>query len=183
MGSYRFSFLNCFVDLTFLAGTRKEEIARFNKARTDDGFAKMLKARTLGPEHLETQTQLRRDIRVSIGQLFQGIQLTSARAEHARSDPEVGSPSQLFEKEVGLGKEWQVSAQVLPSRIVTSRTPINSAFSVELHPWTQSIVHYATLTLHLTKSQLTSILLPRVLPNSTTTRRARAWPRRGTLAY
>ncbi|RDB29456.1 hypothetical protein Hypma_014815 [Hypsizygus marmoreus] len=45
------------------AGTRKEEISRFNKANRDKDFAKMLKARTLGPEHLEAQTQLRRNIR------------------------------------------------------------------------------------------------------------------------
>ncbi|KAF9463874.1 hypothetical protein BDZ94DRAFT_1282304 [Collybia nuda] len=45
------------------AGTRREEISRFNKAKDDNEFAKMLKARTLGPEHLETQTQLRRNIR------------------------------------------------------------------------------------------------------------------------
>ena len=42
--------------------TKKEEIARFNKARTDTGFAKLLKVRTLGPEDLEIQSQLRRDI-------------------------------------------------------------------------------------------------------------------------
>jgi nucleoporin NUP159 len=47
------------------AGTRKEEIARFTKAQSDKEFSKMLKTRTLGPEHLETQTQLRRSIRVS----------------------------------------------------------------------------------------------------------------------
>ncbi|PPQ64136.1 hypothetical protein CVT24_008766 [Panaeolus cyanescens] len=46
------------------AGTRKEEIARFNKAQNDPEFAKMLKARTLGPEHSETQMQLRKSIRV-----------------------------------------------------------------------------------------------------------------------
>ncbi|KAF5370453.1 hypothetical protein D9615_009738 [Tricholomella constricta] len=45
------------------ANTRKEEINRFNKAKSDKEFARMLKARTLGPEHLETQTQLRRNIR------------------------------------------------------------------------------------------------------------------------
>jgi hypothetical protein len=44
--------------------TRKEEILRFNRAQTDTEFAKMLKSRTLGPEHLETQSQLRRDIKV-----------------------------------------------------------------------------------------------------------------------
>jgi hypothetical protein len=46
------------------AGTRREEIARFNKAKDDKEFAKMLKARTLGPEHSETQTQLRKCVRV-----------------------------------------------------------------------------------------------------------------------
>jgi hypothetical protein len=45
---------------------RKEEIARFNKARTDQSFARMLKSRTLGPDHIEMQTQLRRDIRVCV---------------------------------------------------------------------------------------------------------------------
>ncbi|KAF8838595.1 hypothetical protein BDN67DRAFT_70954 [Paxillus ammoniavirescens] len=46
------------------AGTRKEEIIRFNRAKTDTEFAKMLKVRTLGPEYTEAQSQLRRDIRV-----------------------------------------------------------------------------------------------------------------------
>ena len=45
-----------------IALTKKEEIARFNKARTDTEFAKLLKVRTLGPEYLEIQSQLRRDI-------------------------------------------------------------------------------------------------------------------------
>ncbi|KIP11058.1 hypothetical protein PHLGIDRAFT_125171 [Phlebiopsis gigantea 11061_1 CR5-6] len=46
------------------ATMRKEEIVRFSKANSDAEFAKMLKTRTLGPEHLETQTQLRRGIRL-----------------------------------------------------------------------------------------------------------------------
>ncbi|KZP27408.1 hypothetical protein FIBSPDRAFT_731087 [Athelia psychrophila] len=45
------------------AGTKREEIVRFNKAKSDPEFGKMLKVRTLGPEHMETQSQLRRDIR------------------------------------------------------------------------------------------------------------------------
>lgn len=45
---------------------RKEEIVRFSKASMDAEFARMLKARTLGPEHLETQSHLRRDIRVRV---------------------------------------------------------------------------------------------------------------------
>jgi nucleoporin NUP159 len=49
---------------SLLAGTRREEIARFNKAKDDKEFAKMLRSRTLGPEYSETQAQLRKSIRV-----------------------------------------------------------------------------------------------------------------------
>lgn len=64
-GAIRFSKLDMSTD-KFSAGTKKEEITRFNRAKTDPEFAKMLKVRTLGPEHLETQSQLRRDIRVGL---------------------------------------------------------------------------------------------------------------------
>ncbi|KAH9931960.1 uncharacterized protein B0H18DRAFT_988905 [Fomitopsis serialis] len=45
------------------ASTRKEEVIRFDKVSKDPEFARMLKVRTLGPEHLEAQSQLRREIR------------------------------------------------------------------------------------------------------------------------
>ncbi|KAF8274784.1 hypothetical protein EI94DRAFT_1713043 [Lactarius quietus] len=45
------------------AKTRKEEIKRFDKARSDVEFGKMLKSRFLSPEQTELQTQLRRNIR------------------------------------------------------------------------------------------------------------------------
>jgi hypothetical protein len=48
-----------------LAKTRKEEIARFDKARSDVEFGKMMRARILSPEQTELQSQLRRDMRVS----------------------------------------------------------------------------------------------------------------------
>ena len=47
------------------AETRKEEIIRFSKAKDDPEFARMLKIRTLNPDAAETQSQLRRQIRVS----------------------------------------------------------------------------------------------------------------------
>ncbi|KAI0350061.1 hypothetical protein OH77DRAFT_1514617 [Trametes cingulata] len=53
------------------ATTRKEEILRFSKASQDAEFARMLKARTLNPEHLETQAQLRREIRTIRGRIQQ----------------------------------------------------------------------------------------------------------------
>jgi nucleoporin NUP159 len=48
----------------FAAGTRKEEVVRFHRAKTDKEFAMILRERTLGPEHLEAQNQLRKDVRV-----------------------------------------------------------------------------------------------------------------------
>ena len=54
------------------ATMRKEEIVRFSKASTDNEFARMLKARSLGPDHVETQSQLRRSIRVRIRVLTYG---------------------------------------------------------------------------------------------------------------
>ncbi|KAH9902536.1 hypothetical protein C8Q73DRAFT_634146 [Cubamyces lactineus] len=53
------------------ATTRKEEIERFSRASRDTEFARMLKARTLNPEHLETQAQLRREIRTIRGRIQQ----------------------------------------------------------------------------------------------------------------
>ncbi|KAI0833742.1 hypothetical protein BC628DRAFT_1492442 [Trametes gibbosa] len=53
------------------ATTRKEEIARFHRASQDTEFARMLKARTLSPDHLETQAQLRREIRTMRGRIQQ----------------------------------------------------------------------------------------------------------------
>lgn len=50
---------------------RKEEVVRFSKAKDDADFSKMLKARSLGPELLETQIQLRRGVRVWIPHSFQ----------------------------------------------------------------------------------------------------------------
>jgi len=49
-----------------IAKTRKEEIARFQKAKNDKEFAKILKSRSLGPELSETQMHLRKSIRVRI---------------------------------------------------------------------------------------------------------------------
>ena len=49
---------------------RKEEVVRFSKAKDDVEFAKILKARSLGPEHLETQIQLRRGVRVCVFSLL-----------------------------------------------------------------------------------------------------------------
>ena len=48
------------------ASTRKEEITRFSKAVNNPDFSRMLRARNLGPEHLEKQTRLRKQVRVRV---------------------------------------------------------------------------------------------------------------------
>lgn len=52
--------------MEYKGSTREEEVERFSKASKDAEFARMLKQRNLSPDHLETQAQLRRDIRVSV---------------------------------------------------------------------------------------------------------------------
>ncbi|KAF7375142.1 hypothetical protein MSAN_00400600 [Mycena sanguinolenta] len=79
------------------AGTRREEIGRFLKAQHDNDFAKMLKARTLGPEHLETQTHLRRSIRAMqdrIQKLESHLQESKKRLSRANSgNPGLRAPT------------------------------------------------------------------------------------------
>ncbi|KAJ7086057.1 hypothetical protein B0H15DRAFT_1023152 [Mycena belliarum] len=78
-------------------GTRREEIGRFLKAQHDNDFAKMLKARTLGPEHLETQTHLRRSIRAMqdrIQKLESHLQASKKRLSRANAgNPGLRAPT------------------------------------------------------------------------------------------
>jgi hypothetical protein len=86
--------------LTFSsANTRREEIARFNKAKTDKEFAKMLSTRALGPEHLESQQHLRRSIRVCFeaNHCFLVIHFSTG---YARSSPKAGVPPSTDEEKV-----------------------------------------------------------------------------------
>jgi len=48
------------------ASTRKEEITRFSKAVNNPDFSRMLRTRNLGPEHLEKQNRLRKQVRVRL---------------------------------------------------------------------------------------------------------------------
>lgn len=64
------------------AGTRREEISRLDQAKNDADFSQMLKSRTLGPEHHETQMQLRkaiRDIRDRVTKLEQHLEASKVK--------------------------------------------------------------------------------------------------------
>lgn len=72
---------------TSSASTRVEEIDRFSHATTDADFAQMLKSRLLNPEHLETRTQLRRDIRVRFSSFMKLFNVpTGIVIDHARKN-------------------------------------------------------------------------------------------------
>lgn len=49
-----------------IAETKREEAARFIRAKSDPIFAKMVRVRQLGPEQVETQKNLRMAVQVSV---------------------------------------------------------------------------------------------------------------------
>ncbi|KAL5485778.1 hypothetical protein ACEPAI_6819 [Sanghuangporus weigelae] len=79
------------------AETRKEEIIRISKAKTDPEFARILKARTLDPDASETQSQLRRQIRLindRVEQLEAHLKSCKKRLEeHRKGKSSIKAPS------------------------------------------------------------------------------------------
>jgi hypothetical protein len=74
---------------------------RFDKARSDVEFEKMMKARILNPEQTELQTQLRRDLRVSrdSGMRAVSIHKLIRIAVYPRSGRQTGRSSTSLQKE------------------------------------------------------------------------------------
>ena len=81
------------------AKTRKEEIVRFEQSKVDGEFSSMLKMRSLNPEHVETQTILRRDIRVSMECFVNIWRADIALTGNPRARRETGGSSAGFEEE------------------------------------------------------------------------------------
>jgi hypothetical protein len=52
------------------AQTKREEAARFIRARSDPVFAQMVRVRQLGPEQVENQKKIRLAVEVSLASLF-----------------------------------------------------------------------------------------------------------------
>ncbi|KAF8340014.1 uncharacterized protein EI90DRAFT_3038800 [Cantharellus anzutake] len=74
--------------LLLKAETNKQEIERFLRAREDKNFAKLLKVRELGPEHVENQTKLRQSIQLvqdRVRQLEDQVTAMKHRIERAKS--------------------------------------------------------------------------------------------------
>ncbi|KZV61757.1 hypothetical protein PENSPDRAFT_693128 [Peniophora sp. CONT] len=70
------------------AKTRKEVVAKFDAAKDDAGYSKIMKSQSLNPDHSEQQTQLRRSIRTiseRVAQLEGKLQADKRRLEEART--------------------------------------------------------------------------------------------------
>lgn len=83
----------------FAAATRKEEIERFSKATSDAEVSRMIKSRTLGPEHAESQTQLRRDVRVYLSPHSRSKQDADTLIEHSEPSAEPRGPFDKLQEE------------------------------------------------------------------------------------
>jgi nucleoporin NUP159 len=71
------------------ATTRREEVNRFAEAKRDGDFSKMLNSRTLGPDHLEAQKQLRSGInlvRDRIEKLEAHLAASKAKLNRAKTE-------------------------------------------------------------------------------------------------
>jgi nucleoporin NUP159 len=112
------------------ACTRKEEIARFSKAVNSPDFARMLKTRNLGPEHLEKQARLRKQVRVCVFVLCRFMRLTSCRTSmtgwrnwRATCKPPRRNWRGKSQEELALSESKILKSTWTPVLIATSRAP------------------------------------------------------------
>ncbi|EJD06661.1 uncharacterized protein FOMMEDRAFT_17163 [Fomitiporia mediterranea MF3/22] len=107
------------------AETRKEEIVRFSKAKADPEFAKMLKARTLGPDASETQLHLRRQIRVindRVEQLEAHLKSCKKKLEeHRKGKSSIKPPSLDTVNRIYRNIEVAIESQADQIETLTSR--------------------------------------------------------------
>ena len=70
---------------------KREEVARFLRARQDSDFAKMVRVRHLGPEQMENQARLRRASHLvrermnELGEYFDGLKKSKANEKYGRT--------------------------------------------------------------------------------------------------
>ncbi|KIJ52655.1 hypothetical protein M422DRAFT_26225 [Sphaerobolus stellatus SS14] len=75
-------------NLALISETKKEELARWVRAREDPDFAKTLKPRSLGPEHAENQINLRKALQVThdrVQQCEDQLEVLKKRLEEEKS--------------------------------------------------------------------------------------------------
>ena len=95
---------------------KREEIARFLRARQDPDFAKMVRVRHLGPEQLENQTRLRRSSHLvrerlsELGEYFNGLQKSTLNAKQGQTTLRAPTLDTIYRSADNIGR--LVSARI-----------------------------------------------------------------------
>ena len=123
---------------------KREEIARFLRARQDPDFAKMVRVRHLGPEQLENQARLRRSSHLvrerlsELGEYFNGLQKFALNAKQGQTTLRAPTLDTIYRSADNIGR--LVSARIreldkmgqdvdaaVPRSTVRARTPHSPA--------------------------------------------------------
>ena len=123
---------------------KREEIARFLRARQDPDFAKMVRVRHLGPEQLENQMRLRRSSHLvrerlsELGEYFNGLQKSTLNAKQGQTTLRAPTLDTIYRSADNIGR--LVSARIreldkmgqdvdaaVPRSTVRARTPHSPA--------------------------------------------------------
>ena len=123
---------------------KREEIARFLRARQDPDFAKMVRVRHLGPEQLENQARLRRSSHLvrerlsELGEYFNGLQKFALNAKQGQTTLRAPTLDTIYRSADNIGrlvsarigeldKMGQAVDAIVPQSTVRAHTPYSPA--------------------------------------------------------
>ena len=123
---------------------KREEIARFLRARQDPDFAKMVRVRHLGPEQLENQARLRRSSHLvrerlsELGEYFNGLQKFTLNAKQGQTTLRAPTLDTIYRSADNIGrlvsarigeldKMGQAVDAIVPRSTVRAHTPYSPA--------------------------------------------------------
>ncbi|WFD15891.1 hypothetical protein MARU1_001917 [Malassezia arunalokei] len=123
---------------------KREEIARFLRARQDPDFAKMVRVRHLGPEQLENQARLRRSSHLvrerlsELGEYFNGLQKFALNAKQGQTTLRAPTLDTIYRSADNIGrlvsarigeldKMGQAVDAIVPRSTVRAHTPYSPA--------------------------------------------------------
>ena len=134
----------CIESVQLKSEVKREEIARFLRARQDPDFAKMVRVRHLGPEQLENQMRLRRSSHLvrerlsELGEYFNGLQKFTLNAKQGQTTLRAPTLDTIYRSADNIGR--LVSARIreldkmgqdvdaaVPRSTVRARTPHSPA--------------------------------------------------------
>ena len=123
---------------------KREEIARFLRARQDPDFAKLVRVRHLGPEQLENQARLRRSSHLvrerlsELGEYFNGLQKFALNAKQGQTTLRAPTLDTIYRSADNIGrlvsarigeldKMGQAVDAIVPRSTVRAHTPYSPA--------------------------------------------------------